>query len=152
MTKKALAAAAVLLVGGAYLFGLVPQRQRRLALEVEVSSLGHRLEIAEDRARLGTIFARAHGPVELVAQRNYGQAQQLSSVFFDDVRAEAGRTHEPAFRDPLLGVLALRDAVTAALSKGDPAALEELRRAAALLQPVLEKPAAAAGPAKAPPP
>jgi hypothetical protein len=139
--KKALVVGVVLLVAGAYLFGLVPQRQRRLALEAEVTALKARAETAEERARLGTLFARLHGLADLAAERNYGQAEKLSSTFFDDVRAEAGRTREPEAGKALTGVLAARDAVTAGLTKADPGVVEVLRKAAGLLQAVLEKPA-----------
>ncbi len=150
--KKALVFGVVLLVGASYLFGLVPQRRRRVALEAEVASLELRLKNAEARGRLYTLYTRSHGLIDLVAQQNYGQAQQLSSGFFDDVRAEAGRTPEPEFGKALLGVLGTRDAVTAGLTKGDPATLDPLRRVAELLRAVLEKPEATTTTTPAPAP
>ncbi|MGA7990712.1 MAG: hypothetical protein WCC53_04705 [Thermoanaerobaculia bacterium] len=138
--KKALVFGVVLLSVGAYLFGFLPQRQRRLALEAQVASLELRLKTAEARGRLYALYTRSQGLLDLVAQQNYGHAQQLSSGFFDDVRAEAGRTPEPEFGKALLAVLSTRDAVTAGLTKADPGTLEPLRRATGMLQAALEKP------------
>ena len=57
---------------------------------------------------------------EVVANRNYGQAEQLASSFFDAVREEASRTTDDAVRGALNDVQAKRDAVTAALARTDP--------------------------------
>jgi len=131
-------------VGAAYLVGLLPERSRRVALEGQVGSLERRLEDAEARTRLCTLYARVQGLVDLVALKNFGQAQQLSSSFFDDVRAESSRTPNAAFRKALLGVLDMRDTVTASLTKGDPATVDSLRRSAELLQAPLQSPGTAA--------
>ena len=79
------------------------------------------------------------GLIDVVARQNYGQAVQASTAFFDEVRAESNRTEQAAFEEVLQSVLATRDSVTGALTKADPASLEELRRSADLLRSVLEK-------------
>jgi hypothetical protein len=135
----------VLLVGAAYLVGLLPERSRRIALEGQVGSLERRLGDAEARMRLCALYARVQGLVDLVALKNFGQAQQRSSSFFDDVRSESNRTPDPEFRKALLGVLEMRDTVTASLTKGDPATLDSLRRSAELLQAPLQSPGTASG-------
>lgn len=128
----------LLLIGFAYLIGLLPQRQRRLELEREVASLQSRLADARATGRVRGLYTRVQGLIDVVAQQNYGQAAEASTAFFDEVRAEADRTNEPAIREMLPSVLATRDSVTGALTKADPASLEELRRAANLLRGVLE--------------
>ena len=128
----------LVLIGFAYLIGLLPERQRRLALEREVASLQSRLADAEATGRVCGLYTRVQGLIDVVAQQNYGQAVQVSTAFFDEIRAEADRTNEPAIREVLRSVLATRDSVTGALTKADPASLEVLRRAADLLRGVLE--------------
>jgi hypothetical protein len=135
--RKALVIGVVLLAAAAYLIGFVPQRNRRIILEEEVASLKSRLEDAEARGRLCALYVRTQGLVQLVAQKNYGQAQQLSSGLFNDVRAEASRSQEPEFKKALLGVLEMRDTVTAGLTQGDAGTLDHLHRAAGLLQAAL---------------
>lgn len=128
----------ILLVGFAYLIGLLPQRQRRLELEREVASLQSSLADAQATGRVCALYTRVQGLIDVVAQQNYGQAVEASTAFFDEVRAEAARTNEPAIREMLQSVLATRDSVTGALTKADPASLGELRRTADLLRSVLE--------------
>ncbi|MHB8797762.1 MAG: hypothetical protein ACYDBY_04785 [Thermoanaerobaculia bacterium] len=128
----------ILLIGFAYLIGLLPQRQRRLELEREVASLQSRLADAQATGRVCGLYTRVQGLIDVVAQQNYGQAVEASTAFFDEVRAEAERTSEPAIREMLQSVLASRDSVTGALTRADPASLEELRRTADLLRGVLE--------------
>lgn len=48
-------------------------------------------------------------------RQNYGQALELSSPFFDAVRAEIARSPDSELADGLNQVLAVRDGVTAAL-------------------------------------
>jgi len=50
--------------------------------------------------------------------QNYGQAQALSSKFFDAVRAQATRTAAASPKDALERIVRTRDAVTASLTRG----------------------------------
>jgi hypothetical protein len=63
---------------------------------------------------------------EVAMRQNYGQARELSSVFFDAVRAETARSADSGLVDSLNQVLAMRDEVTATLAKADPAVVETL--------------------------
>jgi hypothetical protein len=63
---------------------------------------------------------------EVVMRQNYGQAQELSSAFFDEVRAEAAATSMDEFRSVLQDVLSRRDSVTALLTKADPSVRDVL--------------------------
>ncbi|HEY7515226.1 MAG TPA: hypothetical protein VIC87_12140 [Vicinamibacteria bacterium] len=135
--KKALVLLAAFLVAAAYVGGLWPERQRRLALEGEARILEHRLEDAEARVRLCGLLAELHGLTEAVRRKNYDQAGQLSSRFFDHARAESRRVSVPAFHDSLEAVLHLRDPVTAGLARADPATLEQLGQAERRLQGLL---------------
>lgn len=147
--KRLLALAVVLLIGIAFLIGFLPQRRGRLTLEREVASLRAQLASAEERGRVCGLYVRLQGLIDVVAQKNYGQAEALSTSFFDDVRAESGSVSEPAFKEALQAVLGLRDAVTASVTKADPVSLHALRQAADLLRGALESrtPQPSGGPA-----
>ena len=136
--KGTLVVVVVLLIGIAYLIGVVPQRQRRLELEGEVASLQSRLADAEARGRVCGLYARVQGLIDIVAQKNYGLALQSSTAFFDGVRTESSRTDLPAVRAALQSVLEMRDSVTRTLTNADPTSLDQLRRAAELLRGTLE--------------
>lgn len=127
--KRALVVLTVLLIAVAYVGGRWPERERRLALQGEVGMLQSRLDDAEARVRMGELVAELQSLMEVVAQKNYGEAQQLSSRFFDHARAESERTPQPAFKESLRDVLPLRDIVTAALAQADPAVLRNLKQA-----------------------
>lgn len=81
---------------------------------------------AEARVRAAELLGRVLTLREAVVRQNYGQALELSSAFFDAVRAEAGATPEAALREALTGVLASRDQLTAALAQSHPGVLDAL--------------------------
>lgn len=60
------------------------------------------------------------------ASKNYGDAATLSTKFFDDLRQTATRTPQTDVKSELESVLDQRDAVTAALARGEPNAHELL--------------------------
>lgn len=113
----------------AYAAGRWPERERRLVLEGEVAVLQGRLQDAEERVRMDALLAELQNLMEVVGQKNYGEAQTLSSRFFDRTRAESGRTSQAGFKAALDAVLGLRDGVTAALAQADPAVSQRLRLA-----------------------
>jgi hypothetical protein len=148
--KRFLVLLVVGLVGAAYAAGYWPERQRRVALESQMRAIEERLAEAEARVRLGGLLARLLTLMDVVGEKNYGQGLGLSSAFFDEVRAEAGRT-PPPFRDLLEGVIKRRDAVTASLTQADPAVLGTLREVQGELRRALGFPPPPAGVAPAPP-
>ena len=135
--KRYFAVLVVLLAGLAYLAGYWPEHQRRQALEGQVASLQVQLAEAQARVRLGGLLGQLLAAEDAVSAQNYGQAQALSSQFFDAVRAEATRTAAGAFKDALEKVVPMRDPVTASLTRGDPQALTLLRDAEALVRSAL---------------
>lgn len=145
--KKLLVALVVLLVAGAFVYGRWPERQRRIALEGERQALQRQLDEAQARVRLCSLLGQLQSLMQAVSAQNYGQARELSSRFFDDARAEADRTPEPAFARALEAALGRRDAVTAALARADPEAIEPLRQVEAHLEEALGPPWPGAAPA-----
>jgi hypothetical protein len=81
---------------------------------------------AQGRLRTGRLLGDAIALEEVARNRNYGQAEKLASSFFDTVRDETSRTPDAAIRAALTTVQAKRDAVTAALARTDPAAVDIL--------------------------
>lgn len=113
-------------IAGAYLAGYLPESRGRIAAEAEVGELQMRLAAAEGRVRVGELLGQALTLKEVAKRQDYGQALDLSSPFFDAVRAEAARSPDSGSRTGLNEVLAMRDAVTAALAKADPTVIETL--------------------------
>jgi hypothetical protein len=121
------AIAAIVMAAGAFLAGYLPERRLRRAAEQESVTLRDQLTAAEARVRMGRLLGQALAVREVVVRSNYGQAQELSSAFFDSVRQEAAITPSGEFRPVLNGVLSRRDSVTASLAKAEPAVVEVLR-------------------------
>ena len=105
-----------------------------------MTALRSQLADAEARVRMGQLLGDLLNLTEAVAALNYGQAQQLSSRFFDSVAAELARTPVGAFKTTLEAVLPSRDRVTAALARGDQAAIEPLRKSELTLRQALGYP------------
>jgi hypothetical protein len=147
----------VLLVGGAFVAGYWPQRQRLARALAEADELRRRLDegrsllaAAEAKARLGRLFGQYLALHDAVVASNFGEAQRLSSPFFDAVRDELSRGPDPATRTALDAVLMRRDTLTAGIARGEGSVREvlvpierELRRA--LGYPVLPLTPAPAG-------
>ena len=98
---------------------------------------------AEARARLGRLFGQFLALQDAVVSGNYGEAQALSSPFFDQVR-EAGAGADATARTALDAILMRRDTVTAGLARGEGSVREvlvpierELRRALGYPVPAL---------------
>ena len=117
---RSVAIIAVVVIGGIYFAGYLPEHQQRTAAETQARMLEQRLAAAEARIRMGELLGQALSIREVTMRQNYGQAQDLSSSFFDRVRSEAADTPDSVFRDALNELLAKRDAVTAALTKAEP--------------------------------
>jgi hypothetical protein len=138
--KRIAAIAAVVLVSGVFLAGYLPQRRLRTVAEQEASALREQLAAAEARVRMGRLLGQILTVREVVVRQNYGQAQDLSSEFFDSVRKEATTTPLTEFRSVLNEVLSRRDSITASLAKADPAILEVLRTIEAQMRRALGYP------------
>ena len=144
MTRKTLAiiAVAVLVVLAAFVAGYWPQHQRGATLQTDNDAMRERIVLLENRARLSVIHAMALDAIDEVAAMNYGQAQQLSSSLFDEIRAELNRTTGSQYREALQGGLNRRDTSTSALATGDASALEPLRELEKQMRQVLSTPVA----------
>jgi hypothetical protein len=131
--RKAMAVLVVLLIGGAFVAGYWPQRQQLLQAQAEANELRRQLAesrsqlaAAEAKARLGRLFGQYLALRDAVASGNFGEAQSVSSPFFDAVRDEVAKGPDPTTRTALDAVLTRRDTVTAGLARGEGSVRESL--------------------------
>jgi hypothetical protein len=118
----------VLLVGGAYMAGFWPERQRLTAARSEMQALEQRASASEARVRLGEVLGQLLSLVDAVDQQNYGDAAKRASLYFDRVQAEASKATSPAVRAVLEGVEDTRDTVITGLAKAEPTVRDILRK------------------------
>jgi len=119
---------AAALVAAAYLAGYWPQHQRVLSLDEDLRLANSRLADAQAEIRIYQLENRLLGVIEKTEEKNYGEAQKLSTDFFDRVRSEIPRARKASLQSLLEFTLQKRDAVTAGLTKGDLATLDLLRQ------------------------
>jgi hypothetical protein len=156
--KKLLAVLVILLVGGAFVAGYWPQRQRLEQARAEAADLRRQLvearaqrDAGEARVRLGRLFGQFLALDDAVGAGNFADARTLSSAFFDQVRDESGRTADASVRNALDAVQARRDTVTAGLARQEGSTREALAAIAhdlrrALGYPVLATPEVGSAP------
>lgn len=131
--KKILVVLALLIV--AYGAGFWAEYRKRTAIEAELARQQAQLAEAQERVRSGDLLGQILNLKDVAAARNYGQAQELSTKLFDTMRTEAGQVSRVGgLAAALEGVLAMRDAVTAALTRSDPTAVDVIQQAEAKLR------------------
>jgi hypothetical protein len=147
-----------LLVAAAFVAGYWPQRERLVQareaaneLRRQLSESRSQLAAAEAKARLGRVFGQYLALQDAVASGNYGEAQALSSPFFDAVHEERTRGVDPSVRTALDAVLMRRDAVTAGIARGEGSVREVLAPIARELRRALGYPLPSLAPAAAVP-
>ena len=126
--KKLLIILVLLVVGGAYVAGYWPQRQKLVAAEQNSSQLTQQLAEAQTLVRICHIENQLLAVIEQTESQNYGEAQNQSGRLFDDIRAEAGRAANPTYKQLLDTLQGRRDAVTAGLARADSGTLMVLRQ------------------------
>jgi hypothetical protein len=130
----------LVLIAGAYLAGYLPERRRLDQAQRNLRATEAKLADAQNQVRLYALESRLSRLVEIVRDRNYGDAAKLSSDFFDALRAEISATGKDEVKSALGAVLAMRDSVTSKLAMGDASVLDELRQAMSHLRPLAEAP------------
>jgi len=120
-----------LLIAG-FLTGLILQYARLQRVQQELSASTKQLGPCQSSQQLSQLRDTATIMYLEVVEKNYGKAGEYSKEVFDQAQQIASGTEDPALRNLLRDTLAARDQITAALAKGDAAALSEI-------QPVLSK-------------
>lgn len=142
--KRALFVVVVVLLAVAYVAGYWPEHRRLVDASAQAAALETRLSAAEARVRLGEVLGRLLRLSDAVDARNFGEAAEMSSGYFDLVRQEALRTSDAQIRQMLEQLLQGRDAITAALARTDPSASATLREQALKVRAALGYPVGAA--------
>lgn len=130
-TTIAIIAAICALLG--FGLGFWPQYQQRKATEAlltdmtqQVETIRGQLSQSADRVKVGDLLAQFLVLKDVVGAKNFGKAQELSTTWFDAIRAESQRTPNADFKKALETALSFRDQVTVALTKGDLGALSQM--------------------------
>ena len=118
MKNKIIAAAIVAIA--VFLIGFVPQFVKVNRLEDELRRSLQEKAVFQLRELISLTYFQA-------TQKNFGLAAETSSQFFGRAREMTNQAQDAASRKALEGLLASRDKVTAALAKGDAAAVDDLQ-------------------------
>jgi len=116
--KNRIVVAAVVVIA-VFLIGFVPQFVKVNRLEDELRKSLQEKAGSQLRELISLAYFQA-------TQKNFGLAAETSSQFFGRAREMTNQTQDAASKKALEGLLASRDKVTAALAKGDAAAVDEL--------------------------
>jgi hypothetical protein len=147
----------LVLVGvGAFAGGYWPQRQARTLAEREAAEAKQQLSLSradlarvQARDRRGRLLGQLLAIRDAVASRNFGEARVLSTPFFDGARDESAAEADTKVRAALDEILAHRDAVTAALARGEASVREVLVTIETELRRSLDYPVPSPAPPKA---
>ena len=116
--KNRIVVAAVVAIA-VFLLGFVPQFVKAKRLEDELQ----KSQQAQAGCQLRELISLAYFQA---TQKNFGLAAETSSQFFGRAREATNQAQDADSRKTLEGLLASRDKVTAALAKGDAAAVGDL--------------------------
>jgi hypothetical protein len=125
--KTFIAVVVLMLLVGAYGTGYLPQHRKLSAAQSELQASRAQLFEAQAEIRMYQLQSRLLGLIEKTSEKNFGEAQKLSSDFFDRVRSEIPQTRRASFKSALESALQKRDTVTVALTQGNPTSLDLLR-------------------------
>jgi hypothetical protein len=137
MKKLGFVLLAVLLVV-VYVVGYWPQHSQLQETERRLQSVSSQLANAQARLHMYSLSDRLARLIDKVEEKNFGDAQKLSSEFFDQVRAEMTQTNDEHRKSVLQSILSKRDAVTTGLANGVSATGEVLRQSLAELRSLVD--------------
>lgn len=127
--KRAAIIIGIVLIGIAYLLGFWQEYQKLQRSQNRLRIVTTQLSNAEAQTSLYRLQHELLAVVRETNQKNYGQASTSATKFFDSLRDDLPQQTDPKVKKVLQSMLQQRDAVIAALAKGDPSAL-------GLLQPM----------------
>jgi len=117
--KNKIVVAAVVAIA-VFLIGFVPEFVKVNRLEDELRKSVQEKAGYQLRELISLTYFQA-------TQKNFGLAAETSSQFFGRAREMTNQAQDATSKKALEGLLASRDKVTAALAKGDAAAVDDLR-------------------------
>jgi predicted negative regulator of RcsB-dependent stress response len=123
----------LLLLVLAYVAGYWPYHKKVVEMQKASVWFDTRVWQLESSLRLYRLQSQLVTLVQETEKKNYANAAELSTKFFNTLSGAVPLAASPAPRASLQTILNQRDAVTAALAKGDPAALDLLKQMLATL-------------------
>jgi hypothetical protein len=127
--RRALFGIVILLIAGAYIAGYWPEHRRLAEAREQIAALETRVSAADAQNRLAGILGHLLQLEDAVERRNFGDAAQQASTYFDRMATEVLSVSDPDLKASLDQVLRSRDRVVAGLAVTDATSvLEELRR------------------------
>lgn len=117
----------IVLLASAYMAGFWPERQRSREARDQAERLEVRVAELEARVRLGEILGLLLRLSDAVVARNYGDASDHATAYFDRVAAEMSAEGQAGALAVLQTVHQTRDRVIAALARTEPMVIETLR-------------------------
>lgn len=115
------------LMAAAFLGGWIPMYVRNRGLEQTVQETEDRLSQAKEEQRLALLEGQLGMVLVEVDRKNFGNALQLSSSFFDGLSETLPGVANEGMREELKKILGRRDQITTALSTLAPEAGDEVR-------------------------
>jgi hypothetical protein len=111
-----------------YVVGYWPPHSQLQKTQTSLQSVSSQLADAQARLQIYSLSDRLVRLIDKVDEKNFGDAQKLSSEFFDQAGAEMTRTNDEHRKSVLQSILGKRDAVTAGLANGASATAEVLHQ------------------------
>ncbi len=127
--KRVLTVIVIVLIAVAYGLGFWPQYQKAQKAQSDLKTISAEMGVLQGQIGLCRLQDFLLALVKSTTEKNYGDASVISTGFFTAVGDEIPHQTDPQVKAGLASILQQRDAVTAALAKGDPGAL-------GLLQPI----------------
>jgi len=137
--KKFLWITILILLAVAYIGGYWPEHQKLRAAQQAAAEAQQGMASAQAIARLCKLENDLLALIGQTENQNYGEARDLSRVFFDNLRQEIDRNPNASYKQDLETMLATRDAVTAGLARADATTAAALRQNLAQMQQLLQR-------------
>jgi DNA-binding FadR family transcriptional regulator len=102
--------------------GYWPQHKKLVEAQENIAQMSAKLSKAESTVHLCQLQGQLVSLIQEAENENYSDASRLSTKFFDALRSELNTTPPSNLKSSLQSALNQRDAVTAALARGDPKA------------------------------
>jgi hypothetical protein len=118
------------------------EHSRMESVQNKLDAANSQLAKANDDVRLCRLEDDLLTLIDDTGNKNYGEAANASTRFFNQLGAEINQTNQPAVKSTMQSMLAQRDQVTAEIAKADPACHDTFVQMSAALhhaiQPVLD--------------
>jgi hypothetical protein len=127
MNRKSGVIVGVVLIVGAFLLGFIPQYRKGKALDEQLGVVRRQLDSERRKSQMEELGLLCGHVYLETNQKNYGQASQDSTKFFDGVQDMMSNTVDVNRQSLLQKTLVQRDAVTGGLAQANPGTLSAVQ-------------------------